>query len=280
MIKDVYSRKLVANEVHVNESAEQAAQLLRQACLREPAAGTALGQRQCDEGLDHAGGDAEPRGDALVQPPRMSNDNAYAEALFRTAKYCPLWPERPFETLEQARNWVNRFMDWYNHEHRHSALKFVTPAQRRAGQAQELLHKRIELYEAARARHPERWSGKIRNWSLAPIVCLNPREGGGTATNIKGSVTRSRDNYLENRRYVLIGVGVMHNLARTGITGNRVLKRPRLNKQRIDEGVNTFHQPAYNAQYCLVLDEPGRTQALWPEILAPYNQMALRFHLK
>ncbi|MEQ0867891.1 integrase core domain-containing protein, partial [Pseudomonas aeruginosa] len=62
--------------------------------------------------------------------PRVSNDNAYAEALFRTAKYCPLWPERPFDTLEQARNWVNSFVAWYNHEHRHSALKFVTPAQR------------------------------------------------------------------------------------------------------------------------------------------------------
>ncbi|MGG6885529.1 UNVERIFIED_CONTAM: IS3 family transposase, partial [Pseudomonas aeruginosa] len=63
---------------------------------------------------------------------------------------------------------------WYNHEHRHSALKFVTPAQRHTGQAEELLRKRIELYEAARARHPERWSGNIRNWVLAPIVCLNP----------------------------------------------------------------------------------------------------------
>ncbi|MBN0668784.1 transposase, partial [Pseudomonas aeruginosa] len=106
--------------------------------------------------------------------PRVSNDNAYAEALFRTAKYCPLWPERPFDTLEQARNWVNSFVAWYNHEHRHSALKFVTPAQRHTGQAEELLRKRIELYEAARARHPERWSGNIRNWVLAPIVCLNP----------------------------------------------------------------------------------------------------------
>jgi len=102
-----------------------------------------------------------------IRSPRVSNDNAYAEALFRTAKYCPLWPEQPFDTLEEARDWVNRFVAWYNHEHRHSALKFVTPAQRHAGQADALLAKRTELYEAARARHPERWSGKIRNWSLA-----------------------------------------------------------------------------------------------------------------
>lgn len=92
----------------------------------------------------------------------------------RTAKYCPLRSERPFATLEQARNWVNHFVTRYNHEHRHSALKFVPPPQRHAGQAQELLRQRTALYEAARARHPERWSGNIRNWTLAPSVCLNP----------------------------------------------------------------------------------------------------------
>ena len=178
MIKDVYSRKLVANEVHESESAEQAAQLLRLACLREQRAGQPL--------VLHSDNGSAMKGSTMlaamqnlgVMPsfsrPRVSNDNAYAEALFRTAKYCPLWPERPFDTLEQARNWVNSFVAWYNHEHRHSALKFVTPAQRHTGQAEELLRKRIELYEAARARHPERWSGNIRNWVLAPIVCLNP----------------------------------------------------------------------------------------------------------
>lgn len=177
MIKDVYSRKLVANEVHESESAEQADQLLRQACLREQWAGQPL--------VLHSDNGSAMKGSTMlaamqnlgVMPtfsrPRMSNDNAYAEALFRTAKYFPLWPERPFDTLEQDRNWVNRFGAWYNHEHRHSALKFVTPAQRHAGQAQELLRKRIELYEAARMRHPERWSGNIGNWSLTPIVCLN-----------------------------------------------------------------------------------------------------------
>lgn len=168
----------MANEVHESESAEQAAQLLRLACLREQRAGQPL--------VLHSDNGSAMKGSTMlaamqnlgVMPsfsrPRVSNDNAYAEALFRTAKYCPLWPERPFDTLEQARNWVNSFVAWYNHEHRHSALKFVTPAQRHTGQAEELLRKRIELYEAARARHPERWSGNIRNWVLAPIVCLNP----------------------------------------------------------------------------------------------------------
>ncbi|HCL4354899.1 TPA: transposase [Pseudomonas aeruginosa] len=89
-------------------------------------------------------------------------------------KHCPLWPERPFDTLEQARIWANRFVDWYNHQHRHIAMKFVTPAQRHAGQAEELLKRRIDLYEVARARQPERWSGNISNWPLAQIAYLNP----------------------------------------------------------------------------------------------------------
>lgn len=89
-------------------------------------------------------------------------------------KHCPLWPERPFDTLKQARIWANRFVDWYNHQHRHIAMKFVTPAQRHAGQAEELLKRRIDLYEVARARQPERWNGNISNWPLAQIAYLNP----------------------------------------------------------------------------------------------------------
>ncbi|MBB2917896.1 integrase core domain-containing protein, partial [Cupriavidus alkaliphilus] len=113
-----------------------------------------------------------------VQPsysrPRVSNDNAYAEALFRTAKYCPLWPDRPFDTLQQARDWVQRFVCWYNEEHRHSGLKYVTPNQRHRGEAPPLLARRTMLYQAARARHPQRWSRGIRNWKLDSVVFLNP----------------------------------------------------------------------------------------------------------
>jgi hypothetical protein len=143
--------------------------------LAGPAAGTALGQRQRDEGRDHAGGDAEPGRDALVQPAageqrqRACRDACSAR---RSTARCG----RSGRSTRWTRpgHWVQRFVAWYNSEHRHSALKFVTPAQRHTGEAEELLRKRIELYEAARARHPERWSGNIRNWVLAPIVCLNP----------------------------------------------------------------------------------------------------------
>lgn len=123
MIKDVYSRKLVANEVHESESAEQAAQLLRQASLREQKAGQPLVLRW-DNGSAMKGSTMLAAMQNLGVMPsfsrlRVSNDNAYAEALFRTAKYCPLWPERPVDTLEQARNWVNRSVALYNHRANH-----------------------------------------------------------------------------------------------------------------------------------------------------------------
>jgi putative transposase len=76
--------------------------------------------------------------------------------------------------LQQARDWVHRFVRWYNEEHRHSGLKYVTPIQWHRGQAPRLLAQRTALYQAARARHPQRWSAGIRDWDLAQVVYLNP----------------------------------------------------------------------------------------------------------
>lgn len=59
--------------------------------------------------------------------PRVSNDNAHVESLFRTLKYVPSWPEKGFATLEDARAWVESFVGWYNEEHRHSGIRYVTP---------------------------------------------------------------------------------------------------------------------------------------------------------
>lgn len=91
-------------------------------------------------------------------------------------KYRPAYPQRPFEHLLAARQWVGTFVHWYNEEHRHSAIGFVTPSQRHAGLDVELLSKRTEVYEAAKARNPERWSGATRNWRPVQIVHLNPEK--------------------------------------------------------------------------------------------------------
>jgi len=178
MVKDIHSRLLVANEVHEYESGDHASDLLRKACLRERTVGRPL--------VLHSDNGAAMKGAVMlatlyelgVSPsfsrPRVSNDNAYAEALFRTAKYCPLWPERPFDTLQEARVWVNRFVAWYNHEHRHSALNYVTPSQRHTGQADQLLARRAALYASVRERQPARWTGQTRDWTLDDTVYLNP----------------------------------------------------------------------------------------------------------
>lgn len=178
MMKDLYSRKLVANDVHASETLALAAHVLASGCLREGLAGRPLVLRS-DNGAAMKGSTMPATMQNLgVMPsfsrPRVSNDNAYAEALFRTAKYCPLWPAQPFDTRDDARAWVQRFVRWYNDEHRHSGIQYVTPAQRHCGEAPGIRRRRVEVYEAARQRRLQRWSGAIRDWSLATSVWLNP----------------------------------------------------------------------------------------------------------
>lgn len=112
----------------------------------------------------------------------MSDDNAFVESLFRTAKYRPGFPADGFADLDTARQWANGFVHWYNHDHRHSALRFVAPAQRHAGEDHTLLQARTVLYEAARQRHPRRWSGGTRNWTPIGPVTLNPARDALAAT--------------------------------------------------------------------------------------------------
>ncbi|MCK4843267.1 MAG: integrase core domain-containing protein [Methylococcales bacterium] len=106
--------------------------------------------------------------------PRVSNDNPFSEALFRTVKYCPSWPTSGFNDLEEAREWVADFVKWYNEEHRHSQIKFVTPGQRHEGKDEEILEKRVQLYKQKKEENPTRWSGKTRNWDKVGSVSLNP----------------------------------------------------------------------------------------------------------
>lgn len=107
--------------------------------------------------------------------PSVSDDNPYSEALFRTLKYTPAWPKRPFQSLEEARQWVQTFVAWYNTEHRHSGIRFVTPQQRHDGADTAILAARASVYEQAKARHPDRWRGRaVRDWTPIEKVWLNP----------------------------------------------------------------------------------------------------------
>ncbi len=106
--------------------------------------------------------------------PGVSNDNPYSESLFRTLKYRPSYPSRPFASLEEARGWVHRFVGGYNREHRHSRLKFVTPEQRHQGHDEQIRQRRRAVYAQAKENNPLRWSGQIRDWQIPNKVYLNP----------------------------------------------------------------------------------------------------------
>lgn len=111
---------------------------------------------------------------ASYSRPSVSNDNPYSESLFRTLKYRPEYPEHGFSDLEAARVWVSEFVDWYNTRHLHSAIGFVTPQQRHCGEDREILANRKRVYQKAKAKNPNRWSGEIRNWEPITEVHLNP----------------------------------------------------------------------------------------------------------
>ena len=179
MIMDIYSRKIVGWEVYGTESADNAALLIRKTCLKEKIATNPL-VLHSDNGSPMKAATMLSTLQRLgVMPsfsrPSVSNDNPYSEALFKTLKYHPGYPEAPFESIQAARKWVMGFNHWYNEVHRHSAIKFVTPAQRHCKQDVHILQRRTKLYLAARKKYPQRWSGKIRNWQPATVVYLNPK---------------------------------------------------------------------------------------------------------
>lgn len=178
MIIDVFSRKIVGWEVHDRECGEYAADLLHRTHLREGIA------RQ--ESVLHSDNGSPMKAQTMLammdklnvtasfSRPSVSNDNPFSEAAFKTLKYVPMYPEKPFETIEQARQWVHQFVTWYNNEHRHSALRYVTPNEKHSGKDEPILKRRCGVYHKARSKHPLRWSGDTRNWSPVTEVILNP----------------------------------------------------------------------------------------------------------
>lgn len=180
LMMDVYSRKIVGWEVHESESAEHASALMRKACLAER---VQLGQLvlHSDNGSPMKGANMLATLQKLgvmasFSRPSVSNDNPYSEALFRTFKYRPGFPSQPFADIAALQTWVLGFVQWYNHEHRHSALRYVTPGQRHTGEDKAILEQRTCVYLQAKAKHPERWSKDIRDWSHQGEVWLNPSQ--------------------------------------------------------------------------------------------------------
>ena len=178
LIEDIFSRYPVGWEVHEEETGELAAELLQRSVLSQRCAMQLL-VLHSDNGAPMKSYTLKAKMEALgIAPsfsrPRVSNDNPYSASLFRTLKYCLAWPRQGFASLEEARQWVKCFIAWYAHEHRHSGIQFVTPAQRQQGLDKALLAKRHQVYLVARAAHPEWWRSDTRSWGWIGEVQLNP----------------------------------------------------------------------------------------------------------
>jgi putative transposase len=178
LILDLFSRKIVGWQIHAVESEDYASALIRQTCLDEHLHTGPLALHS-DNGSPMKGATMLATLQKLgVMPsfsrPSVSNDNPYSESLFRTVKYCPHYPEHPFKSLNEARQWMTKFVDWYNNDHLHSGIQFVTPDQRHKGEDKVILQHRDNVYRLAKQAHPERWSRNTRNWEWNNIEVLNP----------------------------------------------------------------------------------------------------------
>ena len=177
LVVDVYSRKIVGWALHEEESQDFAVDMISAAIRREGVPEDTL--------VLHADNGGPMKGSTMLATlqrlgivpsfsrPSVSDDNAFIEALFRTMKYRPGYPRKPFGSVEAARRWVDTFVAWYNDEHLHSGIRYVTPSDRHAGRDVDILANRREVYARARKRTPRRWTCQTRNWTPVGPVPLN-----------------------------------------------------------------------------------------------------------
>ena len=186
LFSDLFSRDIVGWEVWNTEDAQHAGELIRRICLKQKRLTT-------DPLVLHSDNGSPMKGATMLETlyklgitpsnsrPRVSNDNAYAESLFKTLKYRPNYQPKGFATLEEARIWVAGFVKWYRFKHHHSGIKFLCPSDLHEGRGEEILSKRHDLYELARKQHPERWNGRAtRDWTLPEAVYLNSEQASET----------------------------------------------------------------------------------------------------
>jgi len=180
LVEDVFSRMIVGWTIEEVESAEHSARLIDRICQEQ---GITKGKLTL-----HSDNGGPMKGATMLATlrrlevipslsrPSVSNDNPYSESLFKTLKYRPSYPDGAFGGLDEARAWVGRFVEWYNTEHLHSAIRFVTPRSRHLGMDKAILDKRSAVYENAKRVNPLRWSRHTRNWSPIIEVHLNPKK--------------------------------------------------------------------------------------------------------
>jgi transposase InsO family protein len=177
MFMDIFSRKIVGFKIHECESMDYSSKLIEEICFQE--------KISKDQLILHSDNGGAMKGATMLATlqklgvipsfsrPKVSDDNPFSESLFKTLKYCPEYPSRPFGSIEEATGWVEKFVYWYNNIHLHSGIKFVTPSSRHEGKDLAILENRKIVYQRAKIKNPNRWSGAIRNWDKIEKVYLN-----------------------------------------------------------------------------------------------------------
>lgn len=172
VVLDIFSRKIVAWSIDTVESDTVAKGLIGGACQRQGI--------DPDQLILHSDRGAQMTGNTIAElledlgvtrslsRPRTSNDNPYSEANFKTAKYRPDYPER-FESLEEARSWMRRFARWYNHDHYHSAIAYLHPADVHAGTADHIVAARQQVLDTAYQANPERFRNRPPQAASPPV---------------------------------------------------------------------------------------------------------------
>jgi putative transposase len=198
VILDIFSRYVVGWMIAPHESAALAERLIAETCAKH---GIQPGQLtlHADRGTS-----MKSKSVALLladlgvtkthSRPHVSNDNPFSEAQFKTLKYCPQFPER-FGSIEDGRAFGQGFFPWYNHEHRHSGLGFLTPASVHFGQATTVRAQRQQVLAAAYTAHPERFvNGRPHPADLPTAVWINPPPKQVTAQDAPGTPIVAADD--------------------------------------------------------------------------------------
>jgi putative transposase len=172
---DIFSRYVVHWEVHLRESGELAERFMQNAFIAN--GGIVPGTIHSDNGTSMT---SKPVSALLADldiikshsRPKVSNDNPYSEAQFKTLKYCPVFPEK-FDSFDEAETFCHHFFDYYNHRHYHAGIGLHTPFTVHIGTAPAIQHKRAETIEAFRAANPRRFTHTPTLPTIPEVAWIN-----------------------------------------------------------------------------------------------------------
>jgi putative transposase len=175
---DIFSRYVVHWEVHTRESGELAEEFIKNAiCANGGLAphtihsdrGTSMTSKSVTNLLSDLG---------IIKShsrPKVSNDNPYSEAQFKTMKYCPVFPDE-FGSLEDARSFCVKFFEYYNYKHYHSGIGLHVPFTVHIGTAQAVQDKRVATIEKFRSANPQRFTRRPMLPRLPRVAWINKPE--------------------------------------------------------------------------------------------------------